>query len=388
MFELTQAQRALQQRARTLAQTGLLPLAAEVDCTEQYPWHTVDALREHRFMGMTLPHEYGGQNASYLDAVLVIEELAKVCAASGRIMVESNMGAIGAIMKYGSDAQKRLAADLVLNGDKPAICITEPQAGSAASDMQTRAVRRGDTWHLSGCKHWITGGGVSKLHFVFARAIEDGVDTGIAGFIVVGPDVPGMHIRRIHAMGIRGIPEAVIEFDDVQVPHSMKVTPPGRSEAGFAGLMTAYNAQRVGAATVALGIAQGAFELALEFVKRREQFGRPIMEFQGLQWILADMSIQLEAARLMIWKAASSGEEFPSMFEAARAKVLAAETAIKVTNDALQIHGAAGYGRDLPLERMVRDARMFTISGGTAQILRTQVASTLLGAKLSQRRSG
>jgi 3-sulfinopropanoyl-CoA desulfinase len=357
-----------------------------VDRTEEYPWHTIDALREHRLMGMTLPREYGGRDASYLDAVLVIEELSRVCAASGRIMVESNMGAIGAIMKYGSDEQKRLAAGLVLGGDKPAICITEPQAGSAASDMQTRAVRHGDTWHLSGCKHWITGGGVSKLHFVFARAIEDGKDTGIAGFIVVGPDVPGMSLRRIRAMGIRGIPEAVIEFDDVKVPHAMKVTPPGRSEAGFAGLMNAYNAQRVGAATVALGIAQGAFELALEFAKKREQFGRPIMEFQGLQWMLADMSIQLEAARLMIWKAAASGAEFPSMFEAARAKVLAAETAIKVTNDALQIHGSAGYGRDLPLERMVRDARMFTISGGTAQILRTQVAGTLLGAKLSQRR--
>ena len=388
MFELTEAQRVLQQRARALAQTELQPRAAEVDRTEQYPWHAVDALREQRFMGMTLPSEYGGQNACYLDAVLVIEELSKACAASGRIMVESNMGAIGAIMKYGSDAQKRLAAGLVLDGDKPAICITEPQAGSAASDMQTRAVRRGDIWHLSGCKHWITGGGVSKLHFVFARAIEDGADTGIAGFIVVGPDVAGMRIRRIHAMGIRGIPEALIEFDDVQVPHAMKITPPGRREAGFAGLMNAYNAQRVGAATVALGIAQGAFELALDYAQRRDQFGRPIMEFQGLQWMLADMSIQLEAARLLIWKAASSGEAFPSMFEAARAKVLAAETAIRVTNDALQIHGAAGYGRDLPLERMVRDARMFTISGGTAQILRTQVASTLLGAKLSQRRSG
>jgi 3-sulfinopropanoyl-CoA desulfinase len=387
MFDLTDAQRSLQQRARTLAQDTLQARAAEVDRTEAYPWHTIDALREHRLMGMTLPREYGGQDASYFDAVLVIEELSKVCAASGRIMVESNMGAIGAIMKYGSDAQKRLAAGLVLGGDKPAICITEPQAGSAASDMQTRAIRRGDTWHLSGCKHWITGGGVSKLHFVFARAIEDGVDTGIAGFIVVGPDVPGMSVRRIHAMGIRGIPEAVIEFDDVKVALDMKVTPPGRSEAGFAGLMNAYNAQRVGAATVALGIAQGAFDLALDFAKRREQFGRPIMEFQGLQWMLADMSIQLEAARLMIWKAATSGDEFPSMFEAARAKVMAAETAIKVTNDALQIHGSAGYGRDLPLERMVRDARMFTISGGTAQILRTQVASTLLGAKLSQRRS-
>lgn len=392
MFELTDAQRELQQNARHLAVTAIAPHAAETDRSEAYPWHTVEALREHRLMGMTLPPEYGGRGASYFDAVLVIEELSKVCAASGRIMVESNMGAIGAIMKYGSHEQKQLAARLVLAGDKPAICITEPQAGSAASDMQTRAERHGDTWLLTGCKHWITGGGVSKLHFVFARAIEDGKDTGIAGFIVEGPDVPGMSIRRIPAMGIRGIPEAVIEFDGVRVPHDMKVTPPGRSEAGFGGLMNAYNAQRVGAATVALGIAQGAFDLALEYAKRREQFGRPIAEFQGLQWMLADMSIQLEAARLMVWKAAtsgrSSGSEFPSMFAAAQAKIAAAETAIKVTNDALQIHGAAGYGRDLPLERMVRDARMFTISGGTAQVLRTQVASTLLGQKLSQRRGG
>jgi alkylation response protein AidB-like acyl-CoA dehydrogenase len=388
MFELTDAQRELQQSARRLAVEAIAPHAAQTDRSEQYPWHTVEALRKHRLMGMTLPAEYGGKGASYFDTVLVIEELSKVCAASGRIMVESNMGAIGAIMKYGSDAQKRLAAALVLAGDKPAICITEPGAGSAASDMQTRAERRGDTWHLSGCKHWITGGGVSKLHFVFARAVEDGEDTGIAGFIVVGPDVPGMTIQRIPAMGIRGVPEARIEFDDVRIAHDMKVTPPGRTEAGFAGLMNAYNAQRVGAATVALGIAQGAFDLALDYVKRREQFGRPIAEFQGLQWMLADMSIQLEAARLMVWKAATSGSEFPSMFAAAQAKIAAGEAAIKVTNDALQMHGAVGYGRDLPLERMVRDARMFTISGGTAQILRTQVAGTLLGQKLSQRRGG
>ncbi|KQW39120.1 3-sulfinopropanoyl-CoA desulfinase [Rhizobacter sp. Root404] len=385
---LTRSQIALQARARDLAVESMRPLAAEVDRTETYPWHTVNALRANGFMGMTMPVEYGGQGASYFDAVLAIEEFSKVCAASGRIMVECNMGAIGAIMKYGSEVQKRLAAGLVLDGDKPAICITEPEAGSAATDMQTTAVRHGDTYVINGVKHWITGAGVSRLHFIFARVMDGGVDRGIAGFIVVGPNVPGMTIRRLYAMGIRGVPEGHVTFENVEVPATMMVCPPGGADRGFAGLMNAYNAQRVGAATVALGIAQGAFELAIDYAKARRQFGRPIAEFQGIQWMLADMSIQLEASRAMIWRAAVSGTEFPDMQAAAQAKVLASDTALKVTNDALQVHGSAGYGRDRPLERMVRDARMFTISGGTAQVLRTQVASKLLGQRLPQTRDG
>jgi alkylation response protein AidB-like acyl-CoA dehydrogenase len=388
MFNLTPDQIALQRKARELALEVMLPRAAEVDRNETYPWHTVDALKTNGFMGMTIPKEYGGKGASYFDAVLFIEEFSKVCAASGRIAVESNMGAIGAIMKYGSEQQKRLAASLVLDGDKPAICITEPEAGSAATDMQTTAVRRSDTYYINGCKHWITGGGVSRLHFIFARVMDDGIDRGIAGFIVVGPDVPGMEIRRLYAMGIRGVPEGYITLNDVAVPASMMVAPPGGADRGFAGLMNAYNAQRVGAATVALGIAQGAYELAVNYVLERQQFGRPIGEFQGIQWMIADMSIQLEAARALIHRAAHSGTDFPDMQAAAQAKVLASDVAIKVTNDALQLHGAAGYGRDRPLERMARDARMFTISGGTGQVLRTQIAGKLLGQKLPQSRDG
>jgi alkylation response protein AidB-like acyl-CoA dehydrogenase len=388
MFELTTKQLALQASVRQLAERAIRPGAAETDRSESYPWYTVEALRANGLMGMTMPVNYGGKGASYLDAVLAIEEIAKVCAASGRIMVESNMGAIGAIMKYGSAAQKQLAARLVLEGDKPAICITEPDAGSAATDMRTTAVRQGDVYRLNGCKHWITGAGVSRLHFIFARVIDDGEDRGIAGFIAVGPDVPGMTITRLYAMGIRGVPEGVVKLDNVVVPATMMVAPPGGSGRGFAGLMNAYNAQRVGAATVALGIAQGAFELAVNYALAREQFGRPIGEFQGIQWMLADMSIQLEAARALIYRAARSGDEFPEMQAAAQAKVMAADVAIKVTFDALQIHGAIGYGRELPLERMSRDARMFTISGGTGQVLRTQIASRVLGQKLPQTRDG
>jgi 3-sulfinopropanoyl-CoA desulfinase len=396
MFELSQTQRQLQDTARKFAEKEIRPQAADIDRSEGYPWDNVSKLREAGFMGMTVPENYGGPGLSYLDAVVVIEEIAKACGVSGRIVVEANMGAIGAIMAYGSEEQKRLAADCVLSGDKPAICITEPGAGSAATQMTTRADKKGDHWILNGVKHWITGGGVSRLHLIFARAFdESGEELGIAGFIVVrDPDdqSPKRLIigKREPAMGLRGIPETEILFDDLEVPDTMMVTPSQGLKRGFAGLMTAYNGQRIGAGTVALGIAQGAFDLALDYSQTREQFDRPICEFQGLQWMLADMATGLDAARLMLYRAAASAPEggFPDVAMAAQAKILASETAIKVTNDALQVFGAAGYSRDLPLERMVRDARMFTIGGGTAQILRTVVASKLLGRKLPQTRDG
>jgi 3-sulfinopropanoyl-CoA desulfinase len=390
MLSLSATQKELQARARNLAETQIMPRAAEVDRSEKYPWDNVEALTRAGFMGMTIPQEYGGQGLTYLDAVLVVEEMARVCGVTGRIVVEANMGAIGAIMKYGSPAQRDLASKLVLDGDKPAICITEPGAGSAATEMTTTAVKRGDRYVINGKKHWITGGGVSKLHLIFARVMENGVSRGIAGFIAVRGEAEGLRIgEREPAMGLRGIPETEVLFEDLEVAEEMILIPPEGIQRGFAGLMNAYNGQRVGAGTVALGIAQGAYEHALSYARQREQFGRPIAEFQGLQWMLADMSIGLAAARALIHKAAAgAGSGFPDMCEAAQAKILASETAIKVTNDALQIHGSAGYSRNRPLERMARDARMFTIGGGTAQILRTQVAGSILGMKVPQTRDG
>jgi len=395
MFQLSETQLQIRDAVRTLAVREIAPRAAEVDRTEEYPWANVKALTAAGFMGMTVPEKYGGQGLTYMDVVPVIEEIAKVCGVTARIVVEANMGTIGAVMKYGSKTQKQLAADLVLGGDKPAICITEPGAGSAASEMTTRADKKGDCYVLNGAKHWITGGGVSRLYLIFARVFENGVEQGIGGFLTVrDPETgtpKGLRIgTREPAMGLRGIPETEILFEDLEVPDDMVVIPPQGLRRGFAGLMKAYNGQRVGAATVALGIAQGAYELALDYIQTRQQFGRPICEFQGLQWMLADMATALDAARLMIWRAAGSAGEtgFPDITQAAQAKILAADTAIKVTNDALQMFGAAGYSRDLPLERMVRDARMFTIGGGTAQILRTVVASQLLQRKLPQTRDG
>jgi hypothetical protein len=388
---LTAEQERLRAKARELAESVIAGRSGEVDRSEAYPWDNVESLREAGFFGLTIPKDYGGGGASYLDAMLVVEEMAKVCGVTGRIAVEANMGAISAIMAYGTEEQKRLAADLVLAGDKPAICITEPGAGSAATEMTTRADKRGNRYVLNGAKHWITGGGVSRLHLIFARVFDEaGEEEGIGGFIAVRDETEGLRIgAREPTMGLRGIPETEVIFEDMEVAPSMLLLPPRGLKKGFADLMNAYNSQRVGAATVALGLAEGAYRLALDYAREREQFGRPIYEFQGLQWMLADMSTRLAASRALVWRAAAGdGDGFPDALEAAQAKIFTSEAAIQITNDALQVFGAAGYSRNNPLERMCRDARMFTIGGGTAQILRTFVASRILERKLPQTRDG
>lgn len=391
MTDLSPDRLKLQGLARELAQGPVAARAAEVDATESYPWDHVERLKEAKLLGLTIPKQYGGQGRDWLDAVLVIEQLSAACSVTGRIAVETNMGAISAVMAYGSESQKKLAADMVLAGDKPAICITEPEAGSDAGGMTTRADRVGNGFVLNGTKHWITGGGVSRLHLIFAKVFDrDGNEEGIGGFLAIRDETKGLRIvKREPTMGLRGIPEAEIAFEDMELLPDALVIPPRGLKKGFADLMNAYNSQRVGAATVALGIAEGAYAHALEWSETREQFGRPINEFQGLQWKLADMSIRLAAAQALVYKAALSGTGgFPDMLMAAQAKVFTSENAIQVVNDALQFFGARGYSRNLPLERMARDVRMFTIGGGTAEVLRNVVAGVILKKKLPQTRDG
>src|SRR3954470_4306428 len=305
---LTSEQVALQARAREFARAVVQPRAAEIDASEQYPWDIVKALTDAKFVGMTIPTEYGGQGRSFLDAGLVIEEMAKCCTVTARIVVETNMGAISTVIAYGSEEQKRLAASLVLSGDKPAICITEPDAGSDAMAMTTRADKRADRYIINGRKHWITGGGVSRLHLIFARVFDEaGRELGIGGFLAVRGEAKGLRVvRREKTMGLRGMPEGELAFENLEIPAGMAVLPPSGFRRGFADLMNAYNSQRVGAGTVAMGIAAGALELSVGWVKEREQFGRPIGEFQGLQWMLADMQTILTASRLMLYAAARS----------------------------------------------------------------------------------
>ncbi|UPK30158.1 3-sulfinopropanoyl-CoA desulfinase [Bradyrhizobium sp. 195] len=393
-MELSSRQLALQERAAALSNGMIRTRAADIDQSREYPWDVVEALKAERFMGMTIPPEYGGEGRSFLDTVLVIEEIARSCTVSARIVVEANMGAISTVMAYGTEAQKKRAADLVLGGDKPAICITEPDAGSDASGMTTRADKRGNRYVLNGRKHWITGAGISRLHLIFARVFdESGEELGVGGFLAIRGEAQGLRVsKRETTMGLCGMPEGELVFEDLEITPDMVLLPPSGFKRGFADLINAYNSQRVGAGTVAMGIAAGALEHAIAWAKTREQFGRPIGEFQGLHWMLADMQTQLTASRLMLHAAALSrgpgGSAFPDPMLAAQAKIFASEAAIKIVNDALQVFGARGYSRDFPLERMARDVRMFTIGGGTAQVLRTLVAGRVLGWKLPQTRDG
>ena len=393
-MELSSQQLTLKERAAAFSNGLLRKRGAEIDQSREYPWDVVEALKAERFMGMTIPQEYGGQGRSFLDTVLVIEQMARACTVSARIVVEANMGAISTVMAYGTEAQRKRAADLVLAGDKPAICITEPDAGSDASGMKTRADKRGNRYVLNGKKHWITGAGVSRLHLIFARVFDEGgEELGVGGFLAVRGESDGLRMsKRETTMGLCGMPEGELVFEDLEITPDMVLLPPSGFKRGFADLINAYNSQRVGAGTVAMWIAAGALEHAVEWARTREQFGRPIGEFQGLQWMLADMQTQLTASRLMLYAAASSrgpsDSAFPDPTLAAQAKIFASEAAIKIVNDALQVFGARGYSRDFPLERMARDVRMFTIGGGTAQVLRTLVASKVLGWKLPQTRDG
>jgi hypothetical protein len=375
-FELTAEQQALRARARDLADASFAGRAARWDTTEDYPWENVKDLVRAGFMGMTVPAGHGGADRPLLDVVLVVEEIARACGITARIVVEGNLGAVGALRAYGSEAHQRRYFPWVLDGEKPAIAISEPAAGSAATDLTTRAEEVPEGFRLTGHKCWITGAGTSRLYLVFARFGDRPGDEGIGG-VLVERDTPGFRIgRREPMMGLRGIPEGELHFEGCLVPRTQLLVGP---EDGFRRLMTAYNGQRLGAAAVALGLAQGAYEHALRYATERRQFGRPIADFQGIRWKLADMAIRIDAARLLIHRAAArAGRGFPDALEAAKAKTFAAEIAQEVTSQALQIHGAAGYGRSLPLERMVRDARMFAIGGGTVEMMRNLIADRIL----------
>jgi 3-sulfinopropanoyl-CoA desulfinase len=382
-FELTREQEALRERARALADSVFAERASRWDEHEEYPWDNVKELVRAGFMGMTIPREHGGPDRPLLDVVLVIEAIARACGVTARIVVEGNLGVVGALRAYGTEAQRRRYFPWVLEGEKPAIAISEREAGSAATDMATRADETATGYRLTGAKRWITGAGTSRLYLVYARFGDAPGARGIGGLFVeretrgftIGPREP--------MMGLRGIPEGQLHFDGCEVPRDNLLVSPGD---GFKKLMRAYNGQRLGAATVALGLAQGALELALAYAADRRQFGRRIGEFQGIRWKLADMALKVDAARLLIHRAAArAGLGFPDSLEAAKAKTFAAEVAQEVTSQALQIHGAAGYSRALPLERMVRDARMFAIGGGTLEMMRNLIADHLLPFRVDWR---
>lgn len=379
-FQLTAEQQKLKEQVRVLAEKEFKPVAAKWDQEESYPYANVQHLVAAGLFGMTIPLQYGGGGKSVLEAILATEEVARVCGVTGRLVVEGNLGVVGALVHYGTEEQKRKYLPLICQGEKPCIAITEPEAGSAATDLQTQARLDGDSYVVNGRKWFITGAGVSNLYLVFVRLKEVAGAKGIGG-LLVEKGTPGFSFgKRMPMMGLRGIPEGELIFEECRVPRENLLVDAGD---GFKKLMQAYNGQRCGAAAVALGIAQGAYDEALYYTQNRRQFGQTIAQFQGIQWMLADMAMKLETARLLIYQACAKAKHtlLPPMLETAMAKVYAGEAAIEVTNMALQMFGGFGYSRELPLERMVRDARMFTIGGGTAQVLRNVIASQLLRRK-------
>lgn len=382
-FDLSEAQQELVAQTRAFALREIAPYAAKWDRDEHIPREQIQKYADAGYFGMTIPTKYGGRGLSTLDAILVIEEVARHCGISGRLIVDHNFGAAITILNFGTEEQRQRVLPTVCSGETlMSIGMTEPEAGSALTDLTTTATDDGDAYILNGKKHWITGAGEREYTLVYARFGGVAGPKGI-GAILVQQNMEGFKFGgRILSLGVRGVQEGVLEFENMRVPKENLVVPAG---AAFGNLMSAYNGQRVGASAVALGISQGAFDFAKEYADERTQFGKRITDFQAMQFKLTDMAIDLDAARFLIYRAASHAKSaITDRYESSVAKVFVSEMAIRVTSEAIQLCGAQGYGRNLPVERMFRDVRAFTLAGGSAEIQRIGIATKILGRSLPQ----
>ena len=382
-FQFSESQQTLVAQVRAFSEAEIAPFAAKWDADEHIPREQIQKYADAGYFGMTLPEEFGGRGMSTMDAILVIEEVARHCGISGRLIVDHNFGAVGTILNFGAETQRRRILPLVCRGEKlMSIGMTESEAGSALTDLVTSATKDGKTYIIDGEKRWITGAGEREFTLVYARFNEVPGPEGI-GAILLEEGMPGYaYGPRIRSLGVRGVREGVLLFDQVRVPEENLVVAPG---SAFANLMSAYNGQRVGASAVALGITQGAFDYALEYADNRRQFGKRLTDFQATQFKLANMAIEIDAARFLIYRAADTARAtITNRYESSVAKVFVSEMAIRVTSEAIQLLGAEGYGRHHPIERMFRDARAFTLAGGSAEIQRLGIATKILGRSLPQ----
>ena len=390
MFKLDPELEDFRNEARKLAEREFAPRAAHWDEAEEFPAANRDKLAELGYLGMFIPEEYGGSGAPVIQGTGFLEEMARVCFNTALVSQLYLNGPSRAISVLGSDEQKkRFLPDMAAGKKFIAIAISEPEAGSAVTDLRTTATRDGDGWVLNGNKCWSTGAHVADYALVFCRFGKASGAKGIGAF-VVDLKKPGARIGHISLkMGGRGLTEAEIILENYKAgPEDVLVEGDPESSRSFALLMSSFGPERVGNAAMCVGLAQGAFDAAKSYSEIRHQFGRPIKEFQGLQWKIADMATQIHAARLMVYRAATNPAPngFPDPMDATMAKLYANEMAQRVTNEALQIHGHNGYTREYPLERMVRDARGFALGGGTVEILRNTIAAMVYGHSFDQRR--
>ena len=376
-FVLTKEQEMARTLFRDFAENEVKPLAQEVDETERFPAETVEKMRKLGFLGIPQPKEHGGQGCDTLTYVLCVEELSKVCATTGVIVSAHTSLGTDPIKKFGTPAQIKKYLEPLAKGEKlGAFGLTEPGAGTDASGQQTKAVLEGDHYVLNGSKIFITNGGKADIYIIFAMTDKSKGTKGISAFIVE-KDFPGFSIgTKEKKMGIRGSSTTELIFENCIVPKENLL---GKEGQGFRIAMQTLDGGRIGIAAQALGIAEGAFEETVKYVKERKQFGRPLAKFQNTQFQLADMKTKIEAAKLLVYRAAIA-KDTQKVFsvEAAMAKLMAAEVAMEVTTKAVQLHGGYGYTREYPVERMMRDAKITEIYGGTSEVQRMVISGNVL----------
>ncbi len=365
----------LRESVYALAQKKIAPFARDVDENARYPQEAADALQQAGLAAAHVPEEFGGQGADALAAVIIIEEVARVCGASSLIPAVNKLGSVPLLIGASAEQKKKYLTQLA-QGKGFSYCLSESEAGSDAAAMKTKAVKSGDNWILSGSKKWISNAGVSEFYTVLASTDPTKGARGISAFIVEKSD-PGVSFgAHEKKMGFRGSPTREVYFDNVELTPDRLI---GELGTGFGLAMKTLDHTRITIAAQALGIAQGAFDVAKKYAHERQQFGKPIFDFQAVQFMLADMAMQIEAARQLTYVAAVKSErgETDLTFFSAASKCFATDVAMKVTTDAVQVLGGYGYVSDYPVERMMRDAKLTQIYEGTNQIQRLVMARNL-----------
>src|SRR4051812_14517666 len=376
-YRLSDEHTMLREAVRELAEDKIAPRAAEIDRTAQFPHDVLAALVRAGFHAVHIPEEYGGAGADSLATAIVIEEVARVCASSSLIPAVNKLGTMPLLLSASEDLKKQVLPSVAAGEAMFSYALSEREAGSDAAAMRTRAVLDGDHWVLNGTKCWISNAGVSTYYTVMAVTDPSKGANGISAF-VVHKDDPGFSVgAKERKLGIKGSPTCEIYFERCTIPADRIIGEPG---TGFKTALRTLDHTRLAIGAQALGIAQGAFDVALAYVKERRQFGQRIADFQGIQFMLADLAMRIEAARHLVYAAAARAErDEPNLtFTSSAAKVFASDTAMAVTTDAVQLLGGAGYTKDFPLERMMRDAKITQIYEGTNQINRMVMARNLL----------
>ncbi|HEX8348030.1 MAG TPA: acyl-CoA dehydrogenase family protein [Actinoplanes sp.] len=377
VYRLPEDHEAIREAVREVCDARVAPHAAEADESGEFPKASYEALRASDFHAPHIPVEYGGAGADALATAIVIEEVARACASSSLIPAVNKLGTMPLLLA-GSEELKRRYLTPVASGDAMfSYCLSEPEAGSDAAAMTTRAVRDGDHWVLNGVKRWITNAGISEYYTVFAVTDPTARSRGISAFVVEKSDEGVSFGAPEKKLGIKGSPTREVYFDNVRLPADRII---GAEGTGFATAMQTLDHTRVTIAAQAVGIAQGALDFAMGYVKERRQFGKPVADFQGIQFMIADMGMKLEAARQMTYVAAGKSERGDAdlTFFGAAAKCFASDAAMAITTDAVQLLGGYGYTRDYPVERMMRDAKITQIYEGTNQVQRIVMARQLL----------